>query len=119
MKLVGALPLSLLMLAALASGCSGEDRSAVAAAKCSSPVAERLGVPDGERLERTSVEVQALGKGRYRVIGIALAGVDGLPTVKRDGRVFGTAFLCEVAPDSTDRLRGFQVTRLQVGGASN
>ncbi len=39
----------------------------------------------------------------------------GVPTIKTDGRDYGTQFLCEVAPDPSDTLRGFKVTRLDVG----
>lgn len=107
--------LAFLLLAALASSCTAEDRSAAAATECAAPVAERLGVPAGERVEVAEVGVVALGDGRYRVTGIALAGHDGIPAVRRDGRAFGTAFRCVVAPDASDSLRGLTVTQLEVG----
>ena len=107
--------LAFLLLTALASACTGGDRSAVAAAECAVPVAERLGVPAGERVEVAEVGVVALDDGRYRVTGIALAGRGGIPAVMRDGREFGTAFRCVVAPDPSDDVRGLTVTQLEVG----
>jgi hypothetical protein len=56
-----------------------------------------------------------LGHGHYRVTGIVLAGRSGVPSVKRNGTEYGTAFLCKLSPDSSDKLRGFKVKRLMVG----
>lgn len=108
--------LTLLVVAGLASGCGPNlDRAAVAAAKCSLPVDQRLGIPADETAERSDLRVTDLGQGRYRVTGIVLAGRSGVPSVTRNGAEYGTAFLCEVAPDSSDKLRGFKVTHLEVG----
>jgi hypothetical protein len=108
---------AVLLLAGVVSGCTGPntDRAAVAAAKCALPVQQRLGVPADEDPATTGVHVADLGSGRYRVTGIILASGRGVPTIKTDGRDYGTQFLCEVAPDSSDTLRGFKVTRLDVG----
>jgi hypothetical protein len=108
--------LVLLAIAGAAAGCGPNlDRAAIAAAKCSLPVDQRLGIPTSETAERSDVRVTDLGSGRYRVTGIVLAGRSGVPSAKRNGAEYGTPFLCEVAPDPSDKLRGLKVTHLEVG----
>ena len=98
--------LVLLAIAGAAAGCGPNlDRAAIAAAKCSLPVDQRLGIPTSETAERSDV----------RVTGIVLAGRSGVPSAKRNGAEYGTPFLCEVAPDPSDKLRGLKVTHLEVG----
>lgn len=92
----------LIATAGLLASCSSDDREAIAAAKCSLPVDQAAGFSDDERPERTLVEVTSLGEGSYRVTGFASSAET---TVE---------FLCEVAPDASDKLRGFTVTKLDV-----
>ncbi|MGZ4479449.1 MAG: META domain-containing protein [Nocardioidaceae bacterium] len=100
-----ALVLAVLLVLCCATGCSGEDRDAeVAAAKCASPVAERL-TGRNALLGTRSVMVAHLGAGRSRVTGTVLAP-RGVPH----------SFLCEVAPDASDTLRHLRITRLVVAG---
>jgi hypothetical protein len=94
--------------AALGLGaCSSEaaDRAAVASAKCSLPVAEKAGLPEDAHPRKDAVKVEDLGKGSYRVTG--RMGVVGA----EHGSV---NFVCEVAPDDSNKLRGIKVTRLEV-----
>ncbi len=89
----------------LASCGSGEDRAAVAAAKCSVPVSEKAGFPEDALPEYDAQQVEDLDEGRYRVTGTSTV-VDGVSKT--------VEFVCEVAPDDSDKLRGFKVTRLDV-----
>ncbi|HEX2894293.1 MAG TPA: hypothetical protein VHO29_09870 [Marmoricola sp.] len=88
-----------------ACGSDKEDRTAVAAAKCSMPVSEKAGFPEDSSPQNEAVEVEDLTDGRYRVRG--RSSVVGEVTKAVD-------FVCEVAPDTSDKLRGFKVTRLDV-----
>lgn len=94
--------------ASLLAGC-GTDRAETAAAKCSMPVEEEagFGVLRGE-LPTMRVDVDDLGEGRYRVQGT-------VTKVGPGNQVRDAEFVCEVAPDDSDKLRGFAVTRLEVG----
>lgn len=83
------------------------DRSEIAAAKCALPVIEKLGYDAEASIYPEAEEVAALGKGRYRVHG-SVADQDS-------GRSY--SYVCEVVPDSSDRLRGFRVSRLKVDPA--
>ena len=107
--LLGALVLG---LALLSTGCAA-DRAETAAAKCSMPVEEEagFGVLRGD-LPTMRVDVDDLGEGRFRVQG----------TVTKRGpgaQIRAADFVCEVAPDASDKLRGFAVTRLEVGEVRN
>ena len=86
------------------AGCSTDERGAVASAKCSLPAAEKAGF-DGW-FEKRDATVTDLGEGRYRVTGVVV----GPP----DEGARSADFVCEVAPDPSDRLRGFKVTHLEV-----
>ncbi|WP_250003713.1 hypothetical protein [Actinoplanes sp. M2I2] len=86
-----------------AAGCSADEREAVASAKCSVPVAEEAGFDDW--FDKRDTTVTGLGEGRYRVTGVMLSR----PEVARS-----VDFVCEVAPDPSDQLRGFKVTLLEV-----
>jgi hypothetical protein len=80
------------------------DRSQIAAAKCALPVIERLGYDAESPLYPSAIDVTALGKGSYRVYG----------RVADHSRGRAYSYVCEVVPDSSDRLRGFRVSRLDV-----
>jgi hypothetical protein len=83
------------------AGC-GTDREDVAAAKCNLPVREAIGVTDDSvHTDRYGTSVDDLGDGRYRVTGQMVL----------DTKI--TDYVCELAPDPTDKLRGFKVTLLQ------
>lgn len=84
------------------------DRRVVAAAKCTLPVSEEFGLDGDRRMYTRDGDVEDLGEGRYRVTGLATTGGP-----QDDDIVLGT-FVCEVVPDSSDTLRGFRVTRLEV-----
>lgn len=84
------------------------DRRVVAAAKCTLPVSEKFGLDPDQRMVARNGEVEDLGEGRYRATGLATTGGP-----QDDDLVLGT-FVCEVVPDSSDTLRGFRVTRLEV-----
>ena len=91
-----------------AAGCSVdvEDRSAVAAATCSLPVDEQADFAEtetGATAEKEDVVVTSLGHGSYRVTGRPVGH-------ELDGHVRRVDFICEVVPDSSDKLRGFRVT---------
>lgn len=88
-------------------GCAdgGGNRSAVAAAKCAVPVAEKAGFPDDALPRTDGVQVEDLKQGRYRVTGRSTIVGDVTQSVD---------FTCEVAPDDKDKLRGFKVTHLEV-----
>lgn len=88
-----------------ACGADREDRAAVAAAKCSLPVAEKAGFPQDALPQKEAVDVETLTDGRYRVTGRSTILSEVTNAV---------GFLCEVAPDRSDKLRGFKVTRLEV-----
>lgn len=99
---------SLLLCGALSLAGCGEgsgNRSAVAAAKCALPVAVKAGFPDDSVPQTDGVEVKDLHHGRYRVTGRSTLVGDTTRAVD---------FVCEVAPDDTDKLRGFKVTHLEV-----
>ena len=97
---------SMLLVVAIGSGaCSTEDRSAVAAAKCALPVAQEAGFSDDSAPRQNALSVTDLGHGSYRVTGHASSGDDATSSV---------TFVCEVAPDTSDKLRGFKVTHLEV-----
>ncbi|MGZ4560327.1 MAG: hypothetical protein ACXVXJ_05030 [Mycobacteriaceae bacterium] len=111
---------ALLAVTPLLSGCSSEDRAAVAAAKCSLPVDQKAGfisqpVDAGDRYgglpEKRAVEVTDLGDGRYEVTGQTV--------LQTDKGIRGADFDCVVSPDKRDKLRGFAVTRLRVGPVRN
>lgn len=104
---VRALPAAAVALVvAMATGaCSTEDRAAIASAKCAQPVAEKAGFPEGSPPRAQGIEVEELGKGSYRVTG---------RYVSADERANSVSFVCEVAPDASDKFRGFKVTRLEV-----
>ncbi len=94
------------------AGCAADqaDRSAVAAAKCSLPVDEKAGfstTPTGTTADKEGVTVTNLGEGRYRVTGQAVGHGE-------NGHVRTVDFTCEVAPDASDKLRGFKVTSLTI-----
>lgn len=94
------------------AGCTADqaDRSAVAAAKCSLPVDEKAGfstTPTGTTADKEGVTVTSLGEGRYRVTGQAVGHGE-------NGHVRAVDFTCEVAPDASDKLRGFKVTSLTI-----
>lgn len=100
--------LCLATLLGCSSGSDHVDVHQLAYAKCGVPVREEIGEPSGHHVRRSAAEVQHLGDGRYRVAGVATLTIDGEP---------GQAdydYTCEVAPDADD-LRGFRVTRLDVG----
>ena len=93
-------------------GCAADeaDRAAVAAAKCSLPVDERAGfdtTPTGTTADHQGVIVTSLGGGSYRVTGQAVGH-------GQDGHVRRVDFTCEVAPDASDKLRGFKLISLTV-----
>lgn len=111
---------ALLAVTLLLSGCSSEDRAAVAAAKCSLPVDQKAGfvhqpVDAGDHRgglpEKRAVDVTDLGDGRYEVTGQTV--------IQTDNGIRGADFDCVVSPDKRDKLRGFAVTRLQVGPVRN
>lgn len=91
------------------AACSGAepDRKSVAAAECQLPVSERLGLGDDQRIYSLGVVVDDLGAGRYRVKGTA--SFDGLDGTKKE-----VPYTCEVAPDDSDKLRGFRVTAIEL-----
>src|SRR4051794_14787671 len=94
------------VLGAALVACGGHSRPdpyAVAAAKCVLPLAERLNVPDGDQVEEQGVRVTDLGEGRRKVTG----------QVAKPGGSFH-AFMCVVAPDSSDKLRGLRIESLTV-----
>ncbi|MDO7869551.1 hypothetical protein [Nocardioides jiangxiensis] len=97
--------ITLAALGAAACGADEPNRSRVAAAKCSLPVAEKAGFPQDSLPSTENVEVEALKDGRYRVTGRSVTVGEGTRAVD---------FTCEVAPDDTDKLRGFKITRLEV-----
>ena len=101
--LMGALLCTALSLTAC--GDDSIDRSAVAAAKCALPVAQKAGFPDDTSPQTDGVEVEDLKKGRYRVTGRSIIVGDETRAVD---------FVCDVAPDDSDKLRGFKVTHLEV-----
>ncbi|MEV4412967.1 hypothetical protein [Catellatospora sp. NPDC049609] len=87
------------------SGCSAEpDPNAVAAAKCHLPLSQHLGLTAEQRLSTGQVAVRDLGEGRREVSGPF--------SVTPGGRVGG--FVCVVAPDAGDKLRGLRVESLRV-----
>lgn len=96
-----------LCAAAGLAACSSdkEDRAAIAAAKCSLPVAEQAGFSKDSPHQNVGLAVKDLSGGRYRVTG--RSSIVGEMTKAVD-------FVCEVEPDDSDRLRGFKVTRLEV-----
>ena len=102
-----------ILIAGMAAGCAdaGPNRGDVAAAKCSLPTKEKLAdgvsTSTGRPVTYTAEDVESLGMGKYRVTGTAAVDVDG------DGQQTHYTFACEVAPDDSDRLRGFKVTRLK------
>ena len=96
---------AVLLTAGLMTGCGQHgDRAAVAAAKCYLPVVKALHLRHNAAMDTSQVQVTGLGHGRYRVTGVAEA----------QGKA-PTDYTCEVAPDSSDKLRGFRVTRLILG----
>jgi hypothetical protein len=102
------------MALALCAGCghSISDRERVAVAKCGLPASEKFGLTADQPVLLNGYAVRSLGGGRYRVTGVG----------NRDAGPGGSAeigtFICEVAPDPTDKLRGFKVTSLVVKPAS-
>jgi hypothetical protein len=82
-----------------------EDRAAIAAAKCSLPVSEKAGFPENSLPQYEANDVEDLKEGRYRVTGRSTVVGEVTKAVE---------FVCEVAPDDSDKLRGFKVTRLDV-----
>jgi hypothetical protein len=94
------------LIAALLTACSASDATrdaAIPAAKCTSALRQDLGVTDGDNGLRT-VGVEVTG------------GRSEGPKVTGDYEHRGAvgSFLCSVAPDEADRLRGLRVTRLEV-----
>lgn len=91
----------------LFAGCGGGsgDRRAVAAAKCSAPVASKLDPADPIQVQIQAVDTQVtdLGGGRFRVTGSA--------SLIGSGQY---SFACVVVPDPSDKLRGFRVVELQI-----
>ncbi len=85
-----------------------DDRRDVAQAKCSVPVDKEVGLysEQASSSRKDGVEVVALGDGRYRVTGTVTGDADGMDE--------SADFICEVAPDDSDKLRGFRVTNLEV-----
>ncbi|WP_433319753.1 hypothetical protein [Micromonospora chersina] len=77
----------------------------MASAKCALPVAQKAGFPEGSSPRREGIEVEDLGKGSYRLTG---------RSVLVGQQTSSVGFVCEVAPDASDKLRGFKVTRLDV-----
>jgi len=99
---------ALLLLVSLSACSEAEpDRKSVAAAKCQLPVSERLGLVDDQRIYSLGVVVDDLGEGRFRVKGTAT--FDEL-----DGTQKEVPYTCEVAPDGSDKLRGFRVTSIEL-----
>ncbi len=94
---------AVLLLLAL-PGCEREDPNALAAAKCSLPLGQRIGAPDDRPAKTSEVRVRDLGKGRREVTGL-VARPDA-------GRL--ASFVCVVTPDASDQLRGLRVERLDV-----
>ena len=96
-------------------GCQTEDRARVAAAKCGLPVTEAvIGAaedPANAMPRNVDVEVTDLGEGGYRVTGMVL--VERPHSAGPRARTWGASFVCEVAPDADDQLRGFRVTKLE------
>ncbi|GAA1414386.1 hypothetical protein ACFQZ4_17180 [Catellatospora coxensis] len=87
------------------SGCSAQpDPNAVAAAKCHLPLSQKLELSAEQRLSTGQVAVKDLGDGRREVWGSF--------SVTPGGRVGG--FVCVVAPDVGDKLRGLRVESLRV-----
>jgi hypothetical protein len=87
------------------SGCSTDpDPNAVAAAKCHLPLSQQLGLSAEQRLSTGQVAVKDLGDGRREVSGPF--------SVTPGGRAGG--FVCVVAPDADDKLRGLRVESLRV-----
>ena len=80
------------------------DRSEIAAAKCSLPVIEKLGYDAETPIYPQAGDVTALGQGSYQVYGSVAD--------ENSGRSY--SYVCEVVPDSSDRLRGSRVSRLEV-----
>jgi hypothetical protein len=91
-----------LLVCTTAGSCSTHDRAAVAAAKCALPVAQEAGFPADSSPQQEAVEVKTLGQGGFRVTGRSARAGQAVSVV------------CEVAPDSSDKLRGFKVTHLEV-----
>jgi hypothetical protein len=94
---------TLLLAAGLLAGCGqNADRSAVAAAKCYLSVVKAPHPRHNAAMQTSQVEVADLGHGRYRVTGVA----------EPQGKA-PSSYTCDVAPDSSDTLRGFRVGRLR------
>ncbi len=103
------------LLLALLVGCGeeGSDPNAVAAAKCTLPLSQRLLLPEGDRVSLEGVRVEELPGGRRGVTGIALVRVeDG-----SEGTTRSHEFSCVVAPDAADKLRGLRLETLDVPGS--
>lgn len=101
-----AIAVSLGVVVGLASCTSNhEDRATIAAAKCSVPVSEEAGFPEDALPHYEADEVEDLKEGRYRVTGTSTIVGEVTKAVE---------FVCEVAPDDSDELRGFKVTHLDV-----
>jgi hypothetical protein len=87
------------------------ERAAVARAKCTLPTMEKLGLTGEDEAGVMPLSVEDLGGGDFRVTGeitVPNAGSDTTTT---------RSYVCEVTPDSADQLRGFRVTRLDLGPA--
>lgn len=69
------------------------------------PAREQLGHAQAGDVELRNTETRSLGRGRFRVTGdvVGVAGNQSKAT-----------YLCEVARDASDKLRGLKITKLQV-----